>query len=1038
MSLRALSKYCEEVEGRCENFPQSCSTPFIYKIGLVSPGRDLWNMLLKKRRRFFLPSERQKMERYESVDTYEPATIVYKDHLESRNQEPRWFIWVFVFGLGIASSVIAIVVVSLLHVLNGIRYELLGFGLRGFSFNDSNRYAMTNRTDLDIAALFEGSGVGLYGIEPRSLKKGYLMWISFSLVLSVISSLICLLVPESIGSGLPEVMAYLNGVHYPMLGSFRVLLAKVSFIIFSVASGTCTGHFGTIILTGAMLGAQALQRRRYFRCDSVHIIECFRNPRDRRVITVIAAAAGVASAFGVSIGGLMVVVELISTILPVRFAIYVFAASLVSSLTLQIYFSFFSYFSLRDRHSYPHGELISEMVQFFVSCVSLEDLVRMHIFYFIPTTLIGLFCGVLAGVFVRLSSFALGLRRWLEQRLETKAVRYVLPVLFTGIYVTIQFWVAAAVGSGGWSPPAPSPSEPPRIGGDSIRLPMLQQTMSNESNPAGLNGAMGGPCVAVPSTLLTTFNVTSISYYGANGFFCSAPTAVEDQVHEERWGMKPTLSVLHAYASLAFANADSAVQTLLSWHTEEMLGAPVLVIFLSIYFLASALFLGVSLGGDTLLPGLVIGAAVGRLFGIGVHYAAVSIVGAEAASSWADPGCFALIGAGSFLGGTTGLTFSICTILMESTSDFQHLLPLMIGITIAKKTAELFTENINTILLQMRCVPILDFENEVHKYPMFDARHVMTSHVVTLETVCTIEQILYVLRSTRHNAFPIESVRDRTYKGIIVRQQLEILLWHVYFTPYPSICTYELGKKVEARLFYDKLLGTLPPLETRLDVRIDLSPYIDHSGFCVLDKTTLPRTYTMFRTLGLRHLTVVNPENRIVGIITRKDLVTDRIIEGILAAEEYRRAIIEGKSLALPDGALITEGGSDSNSISSNKRMDKTDGNASYSSNVLGSSARRQQIAGKEYEFYRTGDWLVLGRYGGVWGDVAEGIEGLMHPSASTVAAIRAQAATRRASFVQEPDAGGPNEVNPRHVAKRESISLLDCLPDVLQTSKTP
>lgn len=36
---------------------------------------------------------------------------------------------------------------------------------------------------------------------------------------------------------------------------------------------------------------------------------------------------------------------------------------------------------------------------------------------------------------------------------------------------------------------------------------------------------------------------------------------------------------------------------------------------------------------------------------------------------------------------------------------------------------------------------------------------------------------------------------------------------------------------------------------------------------------SLQRTYVIFRTLGLRHLTVVDQQNRVVGVITRKDLM---------------------------------------------------------------------------------------------------------------------------------------------------------------------
>ena len=38
--------------------------------------------------------------------------------------------------------------------------------------------------------------------------------------------------------------------------------------------------------------------------------------------------------------------------------------------------------------------------------------------------------------------------------------------------------------------------------------------------------------------------------------------------------------------------------------------------------------------------------------------------------------------------------------------------------------------------------------------------------------------------------------------------------------------------------------------------------------------TLFQRTYRMFRTLGLRHLCVINKHNQILGIVTRSDLVS--------------------------------------------------------------------------------------------------------------------------------------------------------------------
>lgn len=50
-------------------------------------------------------------------------------------------------------------------------------------------------------------------------------------------------------------------------------------------------------------------------------------------------------------------------------------------------------------------------------------------------------------------------------------------------------------------------------------------------------------------------------------------------------------------------------------------------------------------------------------------------------------------------------------------------------------------------------------------------------------------------------------------------------------------------------------------------------PYINRSAMSVQAHFSLQRTYIIFRTLGLRHLTVVDPQNQVVGVITRKDLM---------------------------------------------------------------------------------------------------------------------------------------------------------------------
>ena len=58
----------------------------------------------------------------------------------------------------------------------------------------------------------------------------------------------------------------------------------------------------------------------------------------------------------------------------------------------------------------------------------------------------------------------------------------------------------------------------------------------------------------------------------------------------------------------------------------------------------------------------------------------------------------------------------------------------------------------------------------------------------------------------------------------------------------------------------------------------------------VLDSFSVDRTYILFRTMGMRHLMVIDEHNHVRGIITRKDLMgfrlgeTGLVLRGSLAA----------------------------------------------------------------------------------------------------------------------------------------------------------
>ncbi len=54
---------------------------------------------------------------------------------------------------------------------------------------------------------------------------------------------------------------------------------------------------------------------------------------------------------------------------------------------------------------------------------------------------------------------------------------------------------------------------------------------------------------------------------------------------------------------------------------------------------------------------------------------------------------------------------------------------------------------------------------------------------------------------------------------------------------------------------------------------LDLEPHMNRSPFSVHHDFQLSLAFRLFRSMGLRHLPVVDDGNQVVGIITRKDLI---------------------------------------------------------------------------------------------------------------------------------------------------------------------
>jgi chloride channel 7 len=406
-------------------------------------------------------------------------------------------------------------------------------------------------------------------------------------------------------------------------------------------------------------------------------------------------------------------------------------------------------------------------------------------------------------------------------------------------------------------------------------------------------------------------------------------------------------------ATLLHVSGEDAIKHLLTRGTHREFGYGPLIVFLLLYSAFATVVAGSSLSSGLFVPMLVMGSALGRLVGLMLYDVAVGMGYSEAAlasgglsTAWVDPGVFALLGAGAFMGGVTRLTVSLAVIVMEMSGEIHFLLPILLGITVAKWTADALAPPLYHALLHVKHAPFLP--DDPHGAPglhLHDVSAIMKRlPLTTLRERESVSAIRHVMKHTAHQGFPVLRRADGApydvLAGSVSREHLRALLREITgaFTRGEDGGGEAMGQEprgertgaLKRRVAYEELdrmvltpaerrargletslsgtaggalrgveMSSLAPLagsgsashsaplgreaasDAELDSLglVDLRPYMNRSAARVPDTYSVARVYDMFRTLGLRHLCVVDDCNRVVGMVTRKELLDDWLEE---------------------------------------------------------------------------------------------------------------------------------------------------------------
>lgn len=137
--------------------------------------------------------------------------------------------------------------------------------------------------------------------------------------------------PGASGSGVAELIGYMNGVNYPEFIGINTLITKVVGVTLAVTGKLCVGKEGPLAHIGANIGIMVL----YIPGLG---FEFLRNDDKKRQYIAAGASAGVSAAFGAPIGGALFCYEMSKPNTFWKFSMIwrVFFACSVGNLTLAI------------------------------------------------------------------------------------------------------------------------------------------------------------------------------------------------------------------------------------------------------------------------------------------------------------------------------------------------------------------------------------------------------------------------------------------------------------------------------------------------------------------------------------------------------------------------------------------------------------------------------------------------------------------------------------------------------------------------------
>ncbi|XP_040843859.1 chloride transport protein 6 isoform X2 [Ochotona curzoniae] len=732
--------------------------------------------------------------------------------------------------------------------------------------------------------------------QKGCLALSLLELLGFNLTFVFLASLLVLIEPVAAGSGIPEIKCYLNGVKVPGIVRLRTLLCKVFGVLFSVAGGLFVGKEGPMIHSGAVVGAGLPQ----FQSISLRKIQFnfpyFRSDRDKRDFVSAGAAAGIAAAFGAPIGATLFSLEEGSSFWNQGLTWKVLFCSMSATFTLNFFRSgiqFGSWGSFQLPGLLNFGEF---------KCSDSDK--KCHLWtamdmgFFVVMGVIG---GLLGATFNCLNK-RLAKYRMRNVHPKPKLVR-VLESLLVSLVTTLVVFVASMV---------------------------LGECRQLSSSSQISNGSLKLQVTSDVNSSIKAFFCPNDTYNDmATLFFNPQESAILQLFHQDGTFSPITLALFFVlYFLLACwtygisVPSGLFVPSLLCGAAFGRLVANVLKSYIGLSHIYSGTFS--LIGAAALLGGVVrmtisltviliestneityglpimitlmVAKWTGDFFNKGIYDIHVGLRGVPLLE-WETEVEMDKLRASDIM--EPNLTYvyphtRIQSLVSILRTTVHHAFPV---VTENRGNEKEFMKGNQLISnnIKFKKSSILTRAGEQRRrsqsmksYPSSELRNVCDEHVAS-EEPAEKDDLLQQMLERRYTPYPNlypdqspsedwtmeERFRPLTFHGLILRSQLVTLLVR-------GVCYSESQSSAsQPRLSYAEMAEDYPRFPdihdldlTLLNPRmiVDVTPYMNPSPFTVSPNTHVSQVFNLFRTMGLRHLPVVNAVGEIVGIVTRHNL----------------------------------------------------------------------------------------------------------------------------------------------------------------------